>query len=213
MAVVSTQSFWKLTCSPIKQDTELQTPDFKLLWPNGSQWEPVVHSVTFQIKPCWHFYSDLFSVASVDTVQVQQSQYASKGLRIGSNYQNPYVSSLQVMSFQSHRINHVSCMENTWKSRSFLCSFPEGCIKSLHSIFSWNHNEQLGGLQEWKNLGSLKCSLHHLWAATTWLSKLWGSKTCICGNREPPPPLAKMCSCCTARFLVSSVFRAESEVK
>lgn len=54
---------------------------------------------------------------------------------------------------------------------------------------------RMGSLQGWKNLGSLRCSLHHVWAASVWLSKLSGGKISICGKQKPPPLLAKMCSC------------------
>lgn len=49
--------------------------------------EGLVHSETFQTKPCWYFYSDLFSVTFVDTVPVQQPSYSS----VGSRSQIPYI--------------------------------------------------------------------------------------------------------------------------
>lgn len=49
-------------------------------------------------------------------------------------------SSLQEANTNVCLWNFNSCMEKTWKSRSFLCSFPEGWIKSINSIFGWNHN-------------------------------------------------------------------------
>lgn len=68
----------------------------------------------------------------------------------------------------------------------------------------------MGGLQRWKNLGTLRWNLHHVWAASAWLSKLWRGKISICSNQEPL--LAKMCSCGTARLWASSVSGDEIKI-
>lgn len=64
----------------------------------------------------------------------------------------------------------------------------------------------VGGLQGWKNLGSLRCNLHHVWAASVWLSKLWGVRSASVVTQSLPLSLQKMCSCGTARLWASSVF-------
>lgn len=105
--------------------------------------------------------------------------------------------------------NFNSCMEKTWKSRSFPCSFPERWIKPLNSIFSWHHNGRSArvekpGKSEMQPTSCLGCMCVTQQAVR--------GKISICAKQEPPPLLARMCSCGTARLWASRVSGGEIKI-
>lgn len=161
-----------LSCPPTGWDTKLQAPGFKMFWPNGSQWG---------FGPFWDFPDKAVSVFLLWLVQCHfrwhSASAATLVFQCWEQVPNPIHCRATHQSFRWWAPEATgSTMLPAWKRHEnpgpLSALSLEDESSPLNSIFGWNHNDQFEGLQGWKNLGSLSCDLHHLWAASAWLSKL-----------------------------------------